>query len=208
MKMLTVRTLLSAALLASLLSGCSRGCNSERPGTANTSQAIKSVQLPSATTATRAQPMGLADAIEAQFGFELPDRVTGKVFPAMATFPYRRLRDFDVGRNLVVRLNSKGLDVLQQHVSVADWHDETELRKVLRLAGEQWGQRSGVAATRLYLVVEHGLDARVAGRVRRIAMTSGAWRVVGLARDGDLLMELLLSPAPRQRREGPTESTR
>ena len=123
--------------------------------------------------------MGLADAIEAQFGFELPDRVTGKVFPAMATFPYRRLRDFDVGRNLVVRLNSKGLDVLQQHVSVADWHDETELRKVLRLAGEQWGQRSGVAATRLYLVVEHGLDARVAGRVRRIAMTSGAWRVVG-----------------------------
>jgi hypothetical protein len=207
MKMLTVKMLLSAALVASLLTGCSRGCSTEPPRAGNASQAIMPVQVPSETTATRVEPMRPADAIEAQFGFELPDRITGKVFPAMSTFPYRRLGDFDVGRNLVVRLNHKGLDVLQQHVDVADWHDETELRKVFRLAGEQWAQRSGVTATRLYLVVEHGLDARVAGRVRRIAMTSGTWRVVGLARDGDHLMELLLSPAPRRRREGPTEVT-
>lgn len=189
------RRSLFAALL--LVAGCGRGCNP--PASPASAHGPPSADLPTASTPTTAAPLGLVEAVEASLDVQLPERRQDNVLPGLATFPHRVLQRFPVDGHLVARLDHRGLLLLGKLMPPEALADDDQLRARLREAAQAWGQRSGTAATRLYLAFDRRVGAVDAARLRRLAMASHNWRVVGLVRDGDRLMELLLGPAPAAR---------
>lgn len=174
------------------LAGCGRGCSTPPPPPPSAPPA----PLPAAATTTRAPPTSLVDRVERGLDIELVERLKDNVLPGLATYPHRILKRFPVDGHLIARLDSRGLLLLGEAVDPQEADDDDELRARLRLAAQAWGERSGTAATRLYLAFDRRVDPVAAARLRRLAMGSHNWRVVGLAREGDQLLELLLGPAP------------
>ena len=87
------------------------------------------------------------------------------------------------------------LELLGQKYDVTD---AAAVQAAMRAAVEKWGQRSGVAATRIVLVVEKTADQKAAAALRTSALAAHNWRVVVLAKEAGHVMEVHLNP-PRAR---------
>lgn len=186
--------------LCLLLTGCGRGCEGGRPSSALApTETPPAAALPHPSTPTQVAPRSLPDSVESRLGIALPRRHQDSVLPGLATFPHRVLQRFPPDSHLIARLDQRGLLLLDQLLTPAELADDDRLQARMRAAAGQWGRRSGTAATRLYLAFDRQVNAVDAARLRRLAMKSHNWRVVGLARDGDRLLELLLGPAPATR---------
>ena len=203
-----ISILLGLSLLAS---ACGRGCSGDplaavgqAPVMAPGASAVAEANAPpSAATVTGAGDAGEAafgaQAVGAALGLTLPDRRNDAVLPALNTLPRRRLREFRVDRQLIVRVDRKTLRVLDSELSVSALVEDAPITTALRQAAQTWGQRSGVAATRLVLAFDKDVDRELAARVRRQAHIASSWRVVALAVEGDELYEVMLDPPPDRR---------
>jgi hypothetical protein len=168
------------------LTGCARGCAEEpRPSPTPAQSTLTPVLTPN-------------QKVEQDLGIRLPDRRTSQIIPGLTMLPWRKLTDFDPGKALVARLDAKGLNVLGEATPLAGLTDDA-VRATLRKAAEAWRLRAGVQANRLVLAIDADTPAQVVMQVRREALVAGQWRVVTLARDGDVLVELMLNPPPMQR---------
>jgi hypothetical protein len=179
-----------ALVVCVALIACGKGCDTEPPP----------VLKPSSAPQPRPPVAVLhpAAAVERAHGIALPERKTGTVWPALHQLPYRKLVEFQPERHLVLALTRNGGHVLGQRFDAAN-DDDARLVAVLRQGHDDWQRRSGVAANRLVLAVDAVVPPEVAGRVRRLASEASQWRVVALARDGEVLVEVLLDPPPEQR---------
>ncbi len=184
------------------LGGCTRQCGSDpAPRAQATVHRPELAGTPSPAdhntpTAAPDRPLDAAALVERALHVRLPERETDHVFPAMNTLPRRVLKRFDAERALVATLRG---DTLHLMGATAPTHDPAALRALLRRAVEDWGQRSGVAATRLTLAVDRDADRTAASRVRKAALAAHTWFVVALSRDKGRVVEVTLSP-PRPRR--------
>lgn len=188
MKLVHVK--LVAPLLA--LTACARGCEGPEP------------QLPAVTDAGATKsddPNRLP--VERALDLQLADRRGGTILPAMAMLPYRRLTGFEVDKNFVARLDEHALKILDREVRDEFLDSDESVLTALRMAGQDYRERAGLEPNRLTLVIDARVPADLAGRVRRLALKAGQWRLVGLARDGDQLVEISLTP-PGDRRAAPT----
>jgi hypothetical protein len=178
----------SLALLVAL-TACGKGCDAELP-------------LPAPPPATQPQAPAAARhpaaAVERAHGLALPERKSGTVWPALHQLPYRKLSDFQPERHLMLALKRDGGQILGQRFDPST-DDDARLLADLRQGHDDWQRRAGVAANRLVLAVDATVPPEVAGRVRRLASEASQWRVVALARDGEVLVEVLLDPPPEQR---------
>lgn len=184
-----------AALLLGL-SACGKGCEGASP------------ELPPAAldagSRNAADPNRLP--VERALDVQLPDRRGGTILPAMEMLPYRRLNTFDVAKNLVARLDEHALRILEREARDERLDSEEAITTTLRMAAQDYRERAGLEPNRLVLVVDARVPMEVTGRVRRVALKSGQWRVVALARDGDQLVELSLTPPPDHRPVGAPEA--
>ncbi len=203
-------SLVLCVALALVTGACGRGCSEDRRHRpAHSAAPASPATLPSAVTpkaATRAPDLRLP--VETDLELRLADRNSGQILPALGSFPLRRLREFDAKRHLVGRLDATSFVLLGTRLDSEALGDDAKVTAVLRSAIEAWQRRSGTAALRLVLAIDRETPAELAARVRRLAMISYTWRVVALARDGDQLVELLLSPRPVMRPEAATPTAR
>jgi hypothetical protein len=177
----------SLLVLTCALPACARGCTDSPPRHAATAPA----QAPIASAA-------LVDNVERDLAIRLPERRSGTIVPGLATLPWRKLSLFEPKVNLVARIDAKGLHVLGDFLPTERLDDQAILA-MLRKSADQWRLRAGIAPTRLVLAVDADVSPVLVGRIRRVAMTAGQWRVVALARDGSTLVELMLNPPPETR---------
>lgn len=204
---MTSRSTWTALLTVTLLaSACGRGCGGDPAPTAATvptSAASTEAQLPTAatTTAVEAAQAAATDArsVAKALGLTLPERRNDAVLPAFDSLPRRRLRGFQVERQLIVRVDATWLRVLDTELATKTLVEDEPITAALRQAAQAWGQRSGVAATRLVLAFDKDVDRELAARIRRLAHTASSWRVVALAVEGGDLFEVLLDPPPDRR---------
>lgn len=194
--------------VALLCGGCARGCEG-RDGAARQNRLVpppaptSAVELPQASTPARAaRPTSLPDQIERELAVALPRRGTDNTFTGLATYPRRGHARFDTDKHLIAAVDAGGLRVLDLALQGDAAQDDARFERTLAEAAERWERRAGVAATRLYLAVDRGTSPVEASRVRRLALRARGWRVVALARQGEQLLELLLSPAAAQRPTG------
>ncbi len=124
--------------------------------------------------------------------------------------PYRRLQEFKPDQHLIVAIAPTGVQVLERKLDLQRASNDAEVTLALRWAQGEWQRRSGVAANRAVLAIDRNAPPELVNRVRNVALQATLWRVVGLARDEDRLVEVLLSPPPERRPNGaamPTAST-
>lgn len=176
-----------APLLA--LTACAKGCEGPAP------------ELPPAVT-----DAGLAKAddpnrlpVERALDLQLPDRRGGTVLPAIQMLPYRRLTGFEIDKNLVARLDEHSLKLLEREVRDERLDSDDAILTMLRMAAQDYRERAGLEPNRLVLAVDVRVPVELTSRVRQVALKAGQWRVVALARDGEQLVELSLSPPPDRR---------
>lgn len=183
----------SALLVVTLASaGCARGCEGP-PAVAATAP------LPVDVTRAPAHP---AAAVEAQYALQLPERHSSEVLPGWPSLPYRRLLEFKPEQHLVVAVAASGVQVLERKLGPERLSQDADITAALRWALGEWQRRSGVAANRVVLAIDKDAPPDVVNRVRNVALQAALWRVVGLSRDEDRLVELLLSPPPDRRPNG------
>ncbi len=185
-------------LLALVLPGCSGGCDSPRkPPQPMAAPAPAAPPAP----AVAPQPPDLNATVEHELNLQLPERRSGVVLPGLQTLPYRRLREFDPAKNLVLRVTQRGLSILEKALPIEQLQNEQALTEILRWAQGQWATRTGLAPIRLVLVADKSMQPQQMAVLRRVALTTGTWRLVALARDGEVLVELALNPPPERRPE-------
>ena len=210
----------SLVAIAAMTTACGRGCGSapQAPqGMETTTEAIPAVAAPTSASPTAAEsaangaaangaatigaaPAGpIARDVAGALGLDLPDRRNDAVLPALDTLPRRRLRQFEIDRQLIVRVDATTLRVLDTTLEVKALVEDEAIVAALRKATQDWGVRSGVAATRLVLAFDRRVDRELAARVRRIAHAASSWRVVAIAVEGDDLYEVMLDPPPGRR---------
>lgn len=185
-------------LLALALPSCSGGCESPRPAPQPLPAAAPAV---APAPALAPQPLDLNATVEHALNVELPERASGQVLPGLRTLPYRRLREFDPAKNLVLRVTQRGLSILEKPLPIEQLQNEQALTELLRWAQGQWATRTGLAPIRLVLVADKSMQPQQMAVLRRVALTVGTWRFVALARDGEALVELALNPPPERRPE-------
>lgn len=168
------------------LTGCARGCEDAPPPAP--------VHAPAAHTSEPTPNQKL----EHDLGLTLPERRTSEILPGLKTLPWRTLPAFDPAKALVVRLDPRGLQVLDDRLP-ADGLTDAAVRAMLRKASEAWRLRAGVQANRLVLAVDADTPPERMVQLRREALVAAPWRVVALAKDGGALVELALNPPPLQR---------
>lgn len=205
----------AAALIVVATGGCARGCTEAEPSahvaafkSARGSQAaqVGGVETSHSGEAranealsARPPPNTLPDRVGAQLGIELPGRVTDTVLPGFSTFPRRRLQRFAPEKALVVRINDAGATALGETWPRDVTDDDTKLQTAFRSLVQSWQQRSGTAANRVVLAFDRRTPGRLAARVRQAAHAAHSWRVVALAREDEVLFELMLDPPRTQR---------
>ncbi len=171
-----------APLLA--LSACAKGCEGPSP------------ELPPAVT--DAGPPRADDPnrlpVERALDLQLADRRGGTNFAAIQMLPYRRLPAFELDKNFVVRLDEHALRALEREVRDERLDNDDAILTALRMAAQDYRERAGLEPNRLVLAVDARVPADLTARVRRLALKAAQWRVVALARDGDQLVELSLTP--------------
>lgn len=170
------------------LTGCARGC----------SDAAVPVAAPAEQRQPPRAPHTHLQRVEAQLGVQLADRATGTILPGLVTLAWRALPAFDPNRALVATLDGRGLAVLGEAVPIAQL-DEPNVRSALRKSAEAYRLRAGVQANRLVLAIDARVPPGQATLVRKAAMLAGQWRVVALAQDGGVLVEVMLDPPPESR---------
>ncbi len=175
-------------LLLLALTGCARGCSDPPVPVA---APIEQPQLPR-------PPLTHLQRIEAQLGIQLADRATGTMLPGLVTLAWRVLPDFDPNQALVATLDGRGLAMLGEVVPIAQL-DEPNVRAMLRKSAEAFRLRAGVQANRLVLAIDARVPPSQAVLVRKAAMLAGQWRVVALAKDGGVPVEVMLDPPPDSR---------
>ena len=179
-----------APLLA--LSACTRGCEGPSPELAPV--------VSDAGQAKSDDPNRLP--VERALDIQLADRRGGGILPAMQMLPYRQLAEFDASKNFVVRLDEHSLRALEREARDERLDSEDAIMTTLRMAAQDYRERAGLEPNRLVIVADARVPMDLTGRVRKVALKAGQWRVVALARDGEKLVELSLSPPPDHR---PTE---
>ena len=183
------------------LPGCARGCSTPPPKHVppvppHSRTTPPTSARPPVAEAIKRAPRALVATVETALTIRLPERLKDAPFPGFDTLPRRRLRRFVAANHLVVTLRKAQMTILGQEVAASD---TDAVRTSLRRAIESWSARSGVAANRLILAVDKDASPQAASSLRRVAMQAHSWRVVALAREGERLMEVHLSP-PGQRR--------
>ena len=186
--------LLRAAALALVGPGCARGCQS--PPEPESSPPI--APLPDVAIAPRHPAL----AVETALGLRLPERHNAAILPGWDTFPWRRLTEFRSDQHLTVRIGAQGVAILERSLDANAAHSDARITELLRWALDQWQKRSGIAANRLILAIDTNAERELIARVRNVALQASLWRVVGLSRDDEYLVELLLSPPPDRRPSG------
>ncbi len=180
-----------APLLA--LTACAKGCDGPPP------------QLPpvaiDAGTAKADDPNRMP--IERALDIQLADRRGGTILPAMEMLPYRRLPGFEADKNFVARLDEHALKILDREARDERLDSDDAITTTLRMAAQDYRDRAGLEPNRLVLAVDARVPAELTSRVRKVALKAGQWRVVALARDGEQLVELALSPPPERRPPDP-----
>ncbi len=177
-------------LLGLSLCACGKGCEAPRPAP----------QAPVvAATPVAASALSLPDKVAQQLGITLPERKSSPLLPGLDRLPFRRLPTFDPANQLIVQVDAQGLRCLDQHLTAVQAQDEARVTQILRNCAELWRTRSGTQANRLVLALDSHLATTQAGQLRRLAQQAGQWRLVGLAREGNDLFELLLAPVPDHR---------
>ena len=172
-----------------VFSACGKGCSGPSPDLppavtdAGSGRAIDPNRLP----------------VERALDLQLADRRGGTILPAMHMLPYRRLTDFDVTKNLVARLDEHALRILEREARDERLESEDAITTTLRMAAQDNRERAGLEPNRLVLAVDARVPMDLTSRVRKVALKAGQWRVVALARDGDQLVELSLTPPPDHR---------
>lgn len=149
-----------------------------------------------------AGPAHPAAAVETALAIQLPERQSSDILPGWTTFPYRRLAEFRPDQHLVVRVDNNGVGALERNLDAAAAQEDAKITQLLRWALDQWQRRAGVAANRLVIAPDRAVARELLSRVRNVALQASVWRVVGLSRDEDQLVELLLSPPPDRRPNG------
>ena len=137
--------------------------------------------------------------IERVLDVQLADRRGGTILPAMQMLPYRRLLSFEADKNFIARLDEHSLRVLEREAREERLQNDDAIVTVLRMAAQDYRERAGLEPNRLVLAVDARVPSDLTSRIRRLALKAGQWRVVALARDGEQLVELSLSP-PQERR--------
>lgn len=181
--------------------GCVRGCSEPAPRDAATPPGATPTAATPALRATRddAAP-SLPDALEATLSIRLPDAAAGdRPVPAIATHPRRRLLAFAPDRHLCVLLQANGRALRDGRDSLAADADEPTTRAWLRTVASDYEARAGVAANRLVLLTDAAASPQRLDLLRRAAQSARSWRVVTLARQGEVLFEVSLDPPPAQR---------
>ncbi len=171
------------------LSACAKGCESPPPAVP-----------PAVTDAGQAKaddPNRLP--IERELDLQLPDRRGGAVLPGLQMLPFRRLTGFEAKKNLVARLDAHSLKILEREVRDERLQFDIAITTTLRSAAQDYRQRAGLEPNRLVLAIDAGVSQELTTRVRKLALQASQWRVVALARDGEQLVELSLSPPPDRR---------
>jgi hypothetical protein len=176
-----------APLLA--LSACAKGCEGPPP---EVPPAISDVGQAKSDDPNRLP-------VERALDLQLADRRGGAILPAIQMLPYRRLTGFEVDKNFVARLDEKSLRVLDREAREERLQDEDAIMTVLRMAAQDYRERAGLEPNRLVLAVDAKVPVELTSRVRKVALKAGTWRVVALARDGEQLVELSLTPPPEHR---------
>ncbi len=190
---------LRAALLVLTLTGCGRGCDAPPIAAVGPPVTKRTLSGPrgrsdgakAPTPPRQPVPRSDADRAETSLRLTLPRRTQDDPFPGFSTLPRRRLRGFDPSRHLLATLRG---DVVTLLGRTAHTTDPKALDGIMRAAIESWGERSGVAATRIVLVVARDVNAESAAALRMTAIGAHRWRVVTLARERGDLMEVQLSP--------------
>jgi hypothetical protein len=185
-----------APLLA--LSACAKGCESPAP---ETPPSVTDAGLVKADNPNRLP-------IERELDLQLPDRRGGAILPGLQMLPFRRLTGFEANKNLVARVDTHGLRILEREVLDERLQFDEAITTTLRMGAQDYRERAGLEPNRLVLAVDAGVSSELTTRIRRLALKASQWRVVALARDGDQLVELSLSPPPdRRNTAAPTEPT-
>ncbi len=185
-----------AAVMAATELGCARGCSREPvPVAAPAAPSNPPVDVARA-------PVHPATAVETALDIRLPERSNAELLPGWPTFPWRRLTEFRPDQHLTVRVAKNGVSVFERSLDANAAQSDARITELLRWALDAWQRRSGVAANRLVLAIDHRSDRDLVSRVRNVALQASLWRVVGLSRDEDQLTELLLSPPPDRRPSG------
>lgn len=180
-----------APLLA--LSACAKGCDGPLP----------EVPPPISDVAQgRSEDLNRLP-VERTLDLQLADRRSGAILPVMQMLPYRRLPNFEVDKNFVARLDEHSLRVLDREARDDRLRDDDAIAATLRMAAQDYRERAGLEPNRLVLAVDARVPMDLTSRVRRVALKSGQWRLVALARDGDQLVELTLTPPPEHRPSAP-----
>ena len=171
-----------------LTSACGKGCDGPQP---ELPPPVRDVSAPT--------PDPTLLPVERELNLRLPDRRSSRVVPGTAMLPYRRLPAFEVGKNLVARVDAHALHILEREVRDARFDSDEDVLTALRLGAQDFRTRAGLEPNRLVLAIDALTPVEVSARIRRLALQAQEWRVVALAKDGDALVELSLMPPPDRR---------